>query len=98
MNAIYGFQEECDKKYGATVYDLFQTTFASMPFATIVGDRVRACWPSRVGYPYEWLHKVFVVHGGLFDEDVTIKSLNKENRFHTVPVRGSFLEQGSSCV
>lgn len=34
-----------------------------------------------------------MVHGGLFDEDVSISALNKVNRNHTVPVRGSFLEQ-----
>lgn len=38
--------------------------------------------------------QVMVVHGGLFwDDNVSIKKLQKENRLHEIPPTGSYLEQ-----
>eukprot|EP01006_Ploeotia_vitrea_P035396 TRINITY_DN65873_c6_g2_i1.p1 TRINITY_DN65873_c6_g2~~TRINITY_DN65873_c6_g2_i1.p1 ORF type:complete len:755 (+),score=446.50 TRINITY_DN65873_c6_g2_i1:140-2404(+) len=37
--------------------------------------------------------KIFVVHGGLFWDDLTLDDLFKENRFHEIPPNDSYLEQ-----
>jgi len=38
INAMYGFQEECEKRFNARVFQFFNTCFCMMPFCSIVND------------------------------------------------------------
>lgn len=43
MNAMYGFEGECEKKYNKTIFKLFTEMFNFIPIAYIIGKSVFVC-------------------------------------------------------
>jgi hypothetical protein len=42
LNRIYGFYDECKRKYNIKLWKSFNTCFNTLPFAAIVGDKIFA--------------------------------------------------------
>jgi diadenosine tetraphosphatase ApaH/serine/threonine PP2A family protein phosphatase len=75
INSRDGFEKECLRKYDMAMFDAFSSTFAHLPLAHMLKD------------------KVFVVHGGLTWEDITIDQLQEANRVFEIPESNSICEQ-----
>lgn len=77
INSRDGFEKECIQKYNSHIFDLFSDVFACLPLACVL----------------EGDKKVFVVHGGLFWDDLNIPQIQEIKRFHEIPPTGSHMEQ-----
>lgn len=38
MNQVYGFEDECKKKYNERLFRCFSESFQSLPYSTVIGD------------------------------------------------------------
>ncbi|ETO30011.1 hypothetical protein RFI_07108 [Reticulomyxa filosa] len=91
MNEMYGFKGEVEHKYETRIYQLFCELFNWLPLAYILGSisylshNVLMCLKQLFQFfcnkPKQSGNKIFVCHGGLFQEEhVKIKDLQQLNR------------------
>ncbi|KAK0428079.1 hypothetical protein QR680_010590 [Steinernema hermaphroditum] len=57
VNRVYGFFEECNRRYTARLWVAFQDAFACMPYSALVGDRI-LCMHGGISPSLTHLHQL----------------------------------------
>lgn len=78
LNRLYGFEGEVKAKYCINTFKLYLKLFYQLPLCSTVADSLG--------------NTIFVVHGGLFKEQVSIKDLCDINRARDIPTDGPFCD------
>jgi serine/threonine-protein phosphatase 2A catalytic subunit len=88
ITQVYGFYDECLRKYGnANVWRFFTDLFDCLPLTALIENQVS---PST--FPHRWsltqFHKIFCLHGGLSPSIDTLDHVRSIDRVQEVPHEG----------
>lgn len=94
ITQVYGFYDECLRKYGnANVWKFFTDLFDYLPLTALVDDQVRACFykiePCLANTDHARLSRqIFCLHGGLSPSIDTLDHIRSIERIQEVPHEG----------
>jgi serine/threonine-protein phosphatase 2A catalytic subunit len=88
ITQVYGFYDECLRKYGnANVWRFFTDLFDCLPLTALIENQVSPNM-SRQRWILTQIHKIFCLHGGLSPSIDTLDHVRSIDRVQEVPHEG----------
>ena len=89
ITQVYGFYDECLRKYGnANVWKFFTDLFDYLPLTALIDDQVRRLVPPLCAFTHSSRAQIFCLHGGLSPSIDTLDHIRSIDRIQEVPHEG----------